>query len=136
MRHPEVRTRFYEIAMCPIPTELEKKHLQADFSKQNCYELSVKRLVRCRDLEKNTVFKQPPYLLWLRRDGLLVSPQPLDCYVVHLGKDPIITENIGPKWAIFLDKYPFHFFEKCLEIHVEPVERPSQRRLLSRKIGN
>ena len=116
-RYSVVRTRSFEVRKFKIPTQLKKKHLHAKVTFQNSYDLSVKRLVRWPDLEKNTVFKQPPYLLWLRRDGLLVSPYPLDCYVVHLVKDPRISENIGPKWAIFSDKAPYHFFEKSLEVY-------------------
>ena len=127
IRHLKVRTRSYEIlpflkyGRFFIPNQLKRKHLHPEVSFPNSYYLSVKRLVQWPDLKKNTVFKQPPYLLWLRRDGLLVSPYPLDCYVVDL-----VTKNIdyiGPKWAIFSDKAPYHFFEKCLEIYVERRDR-------------
>ena len=122
-RPPVVWTRSFEIETCYIPTQLKKKHLHEEICFQTSYDLSVQRLFQWPNLEKNTVFKQPPYLLWLRRDGLLVSPYPLDCYVVHLIKDPRISENIGPKWAIFSDRAPYHFFESCLEVYVEPPLR-------------
>ena len=116
--HSVVGTKSFEVKKCYIPTQLKRKHLHPEVSYPNSMDLSVKRkrLVRWQDLEKNTVFKQPPYLLWLERDGLLVSPYPLDCYVVDLVKKNV--ENIGPKWAIFSDKDSNHFFEECLEVSV------------------
>ena len=118
MQDPEVQTKSYDIVPFFIPTQLKENHFHEENSIQSSLDLSVKRLVQWPDLKKNTVFQQPRYLLWLESDGLLVSPHPLDCYVVHLAKDPPISQYIGPKWAIFSDKDSYHFFEKCLKVSI------------------
>ena len=116
----KVWTRYDEIQTYDIPTILKEKHFHEEVSFQNSYHLSVQRLPRWPGLEKNTVFKLPRHLLWLQRDGILVSPDRLDCYIVHLAYDPPYPEHKGLKWAIFSDGDPYHFFEKCLEVYVEP----------------
>ena len=112
---------------------LRKKHLLKKLSEENSKELSLDRLKtnqenrkkdpKVKKLTINTVFKEPPYFLWLKRDSLLVSPFPIECHVVLLKEDPPRIEIKGLKWAIFQDKGQFHFEEKCLEVPVEvPVE--------------
>merc|ERR1712062_696057 len=108
-----------------VYSTLRKKHLLKNLSEENSKQLSLKRLETNQELTINTVFKEPPHFLWLRKDSLLVSPFPIECQVVHLKEDPPKIEIKGQKWAIFQDKGQFHFEEKCLEVHVEvPVELP------------
>merc|ERR1712029_1185279 len=115
---------------------LRKKHLLKNLSEENSKQLSLERLEtnqenmkkdpKRKPLTINTVFKEPPYFLWLRRDSLLVSPFPIECHVVRLTQDPPRIDSIeikGPKWAIFQDRPEYHFEEKSLEVSVEvPVE--------------
>merc|ERR1712111_163774 len=114
---------------------LRKKHLLKNLSEENSKQLSLERLEtnqenmkkdpKRKPLTINTVFKEPPYFLWLQRDSLLVSPFPMECHVVHLTQDPPRIDSIeikGRKWAIFQDKPEFHFEEKSLEV---PVEVPA-----------
>merc|ERR1712062_927286 len=128
----EVKTRIDEIKKIKednvllgifVYSTLRKKHLLKNLSAENSKELSLKRLETNQELTINTVFKEPPHFLWLRKDSLLVSPFPIECHVVHLKEDPPKIEIKGPKWAIFQDKCQFHFEEKCLEVPVDvPVE--------------
>merc|ERR1712047_163122 len=53
---------------------LRKKHLLKNLSEENSKQLSSKRLETNQELTINTVFKEPPHFLWLRKDSLLVSP--------------------------------------------------------------
>jgi len=106
-----------------VYSTLRKKHLLKNLSEENSKQLSLKRLETNQELTINTVFKEPPHFLWLRKDSLLVSPFPIECHVVLLKEDPPRIEIKGLKWAIFQDKGQFHFEEKCLEVPVEvPVE--------------
>merc|ERR1712141_700133 len=131
----EVKTKIDEIKTIKednvllgifVYSTLRKKHLLKNLSEENSKQLSLKRLETNQELTINTVFKEPPHFLWLRKDSLLVSPFPIECHVVLLKEDPPKIEIKGPKWAIFQDKGQFHFEEKCLDVPVEvPVEEVS-----------